>query len=210
MKRNGFTIVELLVVVAIIGVLLGIVSTATIGAIRNGRAKRAEAMGKVLNQAIASYYATEGKWPDAIEGKAGNMGDKEKVTLSANEADQVFRQVVGKSVGSGAGMQYVDAHALFVAVTRNLKNNSEGCYGNHGEKAFTSYCGDKNCVNGMDFSSATNPKAKKSYSVDELSFGYQSTKEGKFSRYWIVYNGQTDSVSVSRKNPEKEYPEDWE
>lgn len=210
MKRKGFTIVELLVVVGIIGILLGIVSTAMIGAVRNGRAKRAEAMGKVLGQAIASYYATEGKWPDAIESKASNMGDKETVTLTKDEADQVFRQIVEKSVGSGASMQYVDAHALFVAVTRNLKNNGEGCYGNHGDSAFTSYCGDKKCVNGMDFSLATNPKAKTNYRVNELSFGYQSTKEGKFSRYWIVYNGRTDSVSVSRKNPDKSYPEDWE
>ena len=210
MRRKGFTIVELLVVMGIIGILLGIISTAAIGAVRNGRAKRAEAMCKVLSQAISSYYAREGKWPDAIEGKAGSMGDKEKVTLSAHEADQVFRQIVEKSVGSGASAQYVDAHALFVAVTRNLKNNGEGCYGNHGDSAFDSYCGNKKCVTGMDFALATNPKAKKNYRVNDLSFGYQSTKEGKFSRFWIVYNGQTDSVTVSRKNPDKSYPEDWE
>lgn len=210
MKRKGFTIVELLVVVAIIGILLGIVSTATIGAVRNGRAKRAEAMARVLSQAIASYYATEGRWPEAIESWAKNMGNKEKVTLEAADADRVFREVVEKSVGSGASARYVDAHALFVAPTRNLKNNGEGCYGNHGDSAFDSYCGDKKCATGMDFSVATNPKAKTTYGVNELSFGYQSTREGKFSRFWITYNGQTDSVSVSRKNPGKKYPEDWE
>ena len=206
----GFTIVELLVVIAIIGVLMGIVSVASIGAIRNGRAKRASAMCTVLNQAISSYYAQKGEWPPAIEQHARNMGDKETVTLTPSEADSVFREIVKKSVGSGATLQLVDAHALFVANASKVKNNGEGCYGNHSDKTYNSYCGDKNCINGMDFERATRAGAKSRLSVNDMAFGYQSTREGKFSRFWITYNGRTDSVSVSRQNPAKEYPGDWE
>jgi len=208
--RKGFTIVELLVVIAIIGILIGIVSAASVGAVRNGRAKRATAMCSVLNQAIASYYAQKGEWPAAIENHARNMGENETVTLTPDEADSVFREIVKASVGSGATMQLVDAHALFVADASKLKNNGEGCYGNHSEDTYDTYCGKKNCINGIDFATATKVGSKKNIPVGSMAFGYQSTKEGRFSRFWIVYNGRTDAVTVSRKNPAKQYPEDWE
>ena len=210
MKR-GFTIVELLVVIAIIGILIGIVSTATLGAVRSARAKRAEAMCSVLSQAISSYYAQKGQWPDAIEQKARNMGDKETVTLTPNEADQVFQEIVKKSVGSGATMQLVDAHALFVADSSRLKNGGEGCYDNHDDKTFDTYCGKCGCATGQDFASATRKGSKtRTIPVGSMAFGYQGTRNGKFCRFWITYNGRSDSVSVSRKNPTKEYPGDWE
>ena len=208
--RRGFTIVELLVVIAIIGVLIGIVTTATLGAIRSARTKRSEAMCSVLGQAIASYYAQKGQWPDAIEQKARNMGNDETVTLTPDQADQVFQEIVKKSVGSGATMQLLDAHALFVIDASRLKNGGEGCYDNHDDKTFDSYCGNCGCATGQDFSNATRKGAKKTIPVGSMAFGYQGTKNGKFCRFWITYNGRTDSVSVSRKNPKKEYPSDWE
>lgn len=210
MKRRGFTIVELLVVIAIIGVLLGLVTVAVGGALRNGRTKRATAMCNVLQQAIAMYYTKTGTWPKAIETRANNMtGDKDTYTFTPSETDAIFQEIVRKSTGSGATMALVDASGLFVADANRLRNNKEGCYDNHGEPSLSSYCGNQHCIGGVDFSSAVK-SGRDHIALNNMAFGYQATATSRFSRFWITYNSRTDSVSVSRKNPNKKYPQDWE
>ena len=208
--RGGFTIVELLIVIAIISVLVTLVSVAVGGSLRNGRTKRAAAMCNVLQQSIAMYYTKTGRWPKAIESMADKMpGDKDTYTFTGDEADQIFQEIVKLSTGSGATMALVDASALFVADANKLKNGHEGCYDNHKDRSKTSFCGDQHCVNGTDFSRAC--KAGKGHiPLTSMAFGYQATKSGNFCRFWITYNGKTDTVTVSRKNPGKAYPTDWE
>ena len=204
----GFTIVELLVVISIIGILLGIVTTAATGSIKNGRTRRAQAMASALQQAIAAYYAQEGEWPSVIESRSGNMGNKIKYTFTATEGDQILREVVRKSIGTGASRPLVDATALFVANASRVRG--DGCFDVHGDRNCTAYCGDKQCINGVDFSLAANKDSKVHISLNNMAFGWQGRTNGKFCRFWITYNSQTDSVSVSRKHPDKTYPVDWE
>ena len=206
--RSGFTIVELLVVVAIIGVLLGIVTTAATSSVKNGRTRRAEAMARALEQAIAAYYAQEGKWPDAIESRSSNMGNKIKYTFSATEGDQILRDVVRKSVGSSASRPLVDATALFVANAGRVRG--DGCFDVHGDRNSTAYCGDQRCVTGVDFALASKKDSKVHIPLSNMAFGWQGRTNGKFCRFWITYNSQTDTVKVTRKHPEKTYPSDWE
>ena len=209
--KKGFTIVELLVVIAIIGVLLGIVTTAATSSVKNARTRRADAMGKALQQAIAAYYAQEGVWPGPIEAKTKSMGDKTKYTFTGDEADQIFREIVKKSVGANASRPLVDASALFVASADKLKGNGHaGCFDNHSDRNATSYCGDQRCATGVDFSMASKKDSKVKIPVDSMAFGWQGRRYGKFCRFWVTYNSQTDSVTVTRKHPGKSYPSDWE
>lgn len=199
MKR-GFTIVELLVVIAVIGVLGGIVTNATVGAIRNARGSRANAMRTALEQAISTYYAQEGRWPDAIEQKISSGMDEDTYTFTASECDDIFRQVVGKGFGkSGRKSVLVDATALFVARSSQLGNGGKGCFDNHSnQKNRNTYCGNQKCIGGIDFSIATARSGKNHIRFNEMAFGYQGKEAGKFCRFWVKYNGKTDSVTVSK------------
>ena len=205
MNRKGFTLVELLVVIAVIGVLTGIVTTAAKGAIKNGRSKRADAMCVALEQGIAAYYAQEGKWPQAIERKASSM-DEATYTFTPDETDEIFQDVVGCGFGKGHASHrsvLVDATALFVCDRSSVGNDLRGCYDNHGNsKNRATYCAGRGCRTGIDFAEATRKGAKGRIPFSQMAFGFQGPEHGKFCRFWITYNGQADSVKVSRRGPD--------
>ena len=89
--RSGFTIVELLAVIGVVAVLISIIASVATNSIRAGRGKRAAVMGSSLQQAIAAYYAEEGKWPSLIE--SANTDGEDTVKFEGTQADQIFQEV---------------------------------------------------------------------------------------------------------------------
>lgn len=182
MLKRGFTIVEMLMVIAILAVLLGIITTASGTAIRQARVKRAEAMRSVLQAGLATYYTQKGKWPGRLQTWCDNGPANSKVRvdyLSDSEADTVFQELVKESI---SGSQMLDVTGLFVARASQASSSATN-------------------VDGMDFRAAmTKTKKRGKLSPRELAYGYATKTTGKFRRFIVKYNFETDSVTVLTQN----------
>jgi len=74
--RRGFTLVELLVVVAMIAVILGAISTSVSAAQNRARIQKATSDVKVVSQAILAYETYAGRLPtmEKADADAGTIG----------------------------------------------------------------------------------------------------------------------------------------
>ena len=207
-RRSGFTIVEMLVVVVVLSILLGIVGTAATAAIRNSRGKRADAMKRAWQGAITAYYAQKGEWPGALE-RIAKSSQNAIVDLEDGELNSVFQEIVKESIDKANPL--IDTSALYVC--RNA--STKGCNDLHGDNrphneleehadgrcSKRHFCGDQNCPPGMDFTEAR----ARGISISSLAFGYPGKRYGKFRRYFIQYNTQTDTVTVGTRYTECKY-----
>lgn len=176
MKRRGFTILELLLVIVLISVLMTIVVIAATASIRLARGQRAEAMRVALQAAISTYQAAdpEGKWPAPIQ----EMADSARSgILNESDAQRVFQIIVQKSLGmNGSQLLLVDPHMLFVAKAGAVEGQSSG----------------------LSFDDARQGDARRQpWPVASMVFGFQTGRTGKFYSFKISYNAKTDSVVVS-------------
>lgn len=65
-KKKGFTLVELLVVVLILGALAAIAVPRIIGGATNAKINACKTNVDLINSQIELYYANEGDWPGQL------------------------------------------------------------------------------------------------------------------------------------------------
>ncbi len=175
--HKGFTIVEMLMVLGIIAVLLGLVSSAAVTAIRHARDRKAQACLQVLQAGIATYRAQKGEWPGQLKtySENGLPNNAHTRQLSTAEYDEAVTEVVKECVNSSSGTPMMDVTGLIVA-----PKSSNGSWG-------------------IEFREAVKKQKRHggTIKISEMAFGYLSSN-GKFSRFKITYNADSDHVTVSR------------
>ena len=191
MKKKGFTIVELLMVISIIGILLGIVTTAASSSIKSARSRRADTCCTMVEQGFATFYAQKGYWPGSIGSsiKSGNFSgnsndegtnnqsDSDKYVLNASEIDSMIRDLISETK---SGNPMMDISGLFVSRAQ----------GESGSKDY-----------GLDFMDAVRgtKRSRKKMTTSEMHFGYPETDHGYFRRFKVVYSIPTDEMKVSKQ-----------
>lgn len=184
-KRRGFTIVELLMVVGIIAVLLGIVTTAASESMRGARNRRADAVIALVQAGLAAYYAQNDEWPISFSGKEGNHKlddqgtvDKNQYDLTATEVRNCVKEVVE---AAKRGTPLVDVSGLWVSRSDGETSGKKGI--------------------GMDFMSAVRGtrKSTQKMKLAEMYFGYPRESDGAFERFGMGYSIPTDQLVVGRR-----------
>ena len=114
MRKNGFTLLELLVVIVIIGILATLIASGATFAVRSARQKRCELSCSVLRTAIARYHTEYNEWPggDPPTGDPDHDGDVEKTFKGAENKD-VFGMLRLGSPDNRKGVQFFDETAFF-------------------------------------------------------------------------------------------------
>ena len=174
--KKGFTVVELLMVVAILAVLLGIVTTAAVSSIRQSRERQAQAMKQTLQNGIASYKVRRDRWPGKLESWADRQTEDTLGYLSNSDYDTVMHELLKASSGKSTKSRVMDPVGLSVMATSGLDGKL--------------YC--------MDYRSVTtkNNKHAKRMEPNEMTVVYPRTSDGKGLRFVIEYNTESDVVTV--------------
>ncbi|MDP7024018.1 MAG: type II secretion system protein [Kiritimatiellia bacterium] len=91
MRNRGFTLIEMLVVVAIIGVLMGLMLPAMTRLRQQARSRKAEVERLALRNAIRAYHAEYEEWPlpqnDLNAALATDFDDPDEPVIYTYDAD---------------------------------------------------------------------------------------------------------------------------
>jgi general secretion pathway protein G len=73
-RRKGFSLVEIMIVVVIIGLMAGLITYATSGYLARAKAQRAKADLRTLAGAVDSFYGNNSRYPSNQEGLKALVG----------------------------------------------------------------------------------------------------------------------------------------
>lgn len=187
--KKAFTLLELMVVLAIIGILLGIVMTVAASSIQWARDSKARTLCKVVQAGIEEYKAQKGEWP-YIDSKISNLTasnranqdgydkthDSSRHHLEREEVRNIIKTVIEDSVKDSNPM--MDFSKLYVSRSS----------GEAGSEAY-----------GYDFWEAVKgAKNRSPMDISEMYFGYPEKHNGYFRSFKIVYYIATDSMEVTQ------------
>ena len=183
--RKGFTIVELLMVIGVIAILMGIITTAASSSMKAARTRKADVLCSAVQAGLAVYYEQKGEWPVSIsptgnqETGAGNQRNPDSIELTGVQVRACVKALVDEAKQNNPMM---DISGLFVS-RQSGERGSGAAYG-------------------LDFMAAIRGtrKSQKKMKTGEMYFGYPESSHGWFRRFKMVYSVPGDTITVSRQD----------
>jgi len=86
-SESGFTLVELMVVIVLIGLLAGVVSVSVFGVLKEGYNTTASGQIKEIEKAIEMFYLATGRRPDDLEQLLEPVGNYDEGFMSEIPTD---------------------------------------------------------------------------------------------------------------------------
>lgn len=66
MQKQGFTLIEILIAIALVAIMMGVAGPAFLKYLERGRVRAAQAQLRSLKTSIEQYYADIGQFPEAL------------------------------------------------------------------------------------------------------------------------------------------------
>jgi prepilin-type N-terminal cleavage/methylation domain-containing protein len=101
-RDRGFTLVELLIVIVILGVLSTVTVFAVSGITSRGETARCAADKRTIEVAVESYYANENRWPATVGALVPGYIRSVSSNFSVNPANGVVTAVPAAAGGKCA------------------------------------------------------------------------------------------------------------
>ncbi len=119
MDRNGFTLLELMIVIVILGVLAALISGNFITSLEKGRdARRKEDLGQI-QKALEMYYTDVKAYPTPIPGNVGFVFGSQFSYYNGNSAVKTYMQTVPNDPITSDNYRYVSdgqSYALYACL----------------------------------------------------------------------------------------------
>lgn len=187
MKRRGFTLVELMMVIAVMAILSTIVISSVSSSMKSARERRTSALCTAIQTGLATYYAQNDEWPEPLAGKVKNgnfnsnnegvngRSDSEVYVLEPEEVRQLVRALVMEAKN---GNPLMDISSLYVSREPGNKNSR---------------------ARGLDFFTAVRgtKRSPKRMNSSEMYFGYPDKETGYFRHFKMIYSIPSDQLTVT-------------
>ncbi len=106
-NKKGFTLIEIVVILAVIAVLSAVISPMIIGYIKDAKIRRAEADVKVIGAAIMAFSKDLREWPIWAVGTATKPADDDYDVLSSEAGDDAAA-ATGATYDTSTGLDSLD------------------------------------------------------------------------------------------------------
>ena len=103
-ERSAFTLIELLIVIAIIGILMGLLFPALNGVMRSARKAQASNDVSQIATAILAYQTEYGQWPTNASGSPSDVGGTFLLALMGTNTRGITFIEVNNAKGKKSGL----------------------------------------------------------------------------------------------------------